>query len=175
MFLWAPGDGSDFFDGGFHIDALVFGLMGEHQNGEIVFDVERDGQAGDIALDHDNLPSMDVSNSPGFCCIIDKSGPQHDRNCITNATSENAAFELDRLGLDHLVQFILRGQPGADDDVLAVTLSVKNTERLICTSEDGGDIEVFDLQQSPPKLVAKGEIDHIGNRTLSQRLKQIVR
>jgi hypothetical protein len=172
MFLWAPGDGSDFFTGGRDWDALVFGLMGEIQDGEVVFDVERDEQPGEIFLDpQTNLPRMDVATSPGFCCVIDPSGPQTDRHCITNATPNDAATELDALGLDHLVQFILRNGPGPDDDALAVTLHVRSVEVLVCTNEAGGAMEVFDLRQSPPTAIS---LDQVPSRTLRERLQQII-
>ena len=32
VFIWAPGDGSDFFDGGDGVDVLVFGVLGERRD-----------------------------------------------------------------------------------------------------------------------------------------------
>ena len=146
LFMWAPGDGSDFFQGGPGLDALVLGLMGEIENGQLVFRVSNDQQAGEIYFDpYTNLPVMDVTNSPGFCEVIDDS------------SAWDSQQELDELDLDHLVRFFIRsvaddfeaGEQDTDNG-LRVTIHLANVEYLICTSRDGGHIEVWDLQQSPP-------------------------
>ena len=75
-------------------DAVVFGVVGEVENGELVFKVSNDQQAGIVGVDATtNLPFVDVTNSPGFCEVIDK-----------DSSAESKA-ELDALGLDHLVRF----------------------------------------------------------------------
>ncbi len=146
VFVWSPGDGSDFFDGGSGTDALVLGLMGEIENGQLVFRVSTDQQAGDVFVDPaTGLPQVDVTNSPGFCEVVDDS------------TDANSAAELDALGLDHLVRFSIRGIRDAfeagqqtTDNGLRVTLHLKDVEILVCTGRDGGVIEAFSLVTSPP-------------------------
>ncbi len=146
IFLWSPGDGSDYFNGGPGTDTLVFGLMGEVENGQTVFRVSTDQLPGDVFIDPSTgLPQMDVTNSPGFCEVIDDS------------TAPGAAAELDALGLDHLVQFSIRGVRDAfeagqqtTDNGLRVTLHLKDVEVLICTGRNGGVVEAFLLTTSPP-------------------------
>ena len=84
IFIWAPGDGSDFFDGGKGTDVLVVGLT-DRTNGEVTLDPES------------KLPGVEVTNSPGFCRIVDPS------------SSPSAVSDLGALGLDRLVQFVARG------------------------------------------------------------------
>lgn len=151
IFMWSPGDGSDRFDGGSGLDTLVFGLMGEKDaNGKLVFKVSNDQKAGDVFLDpyRFGLPKMDVTNSPGFCKIIDRS------------SSSNAWAELQKIDSTHLAQFIIRGvnqdfvnKKQTTDNGLRVTLSLKDVEFLVCASQAGGKIEAWDLRQSPPKLI----------------------
>lgn len=149
VFVWAPGDGSDFFDGGPGIDVVIFGLVGEVENGQTVFRVSNDQMAGDVFIDPvTGLPQVDVTNSPGFCEIIDDS------------SSALADVELDDLGLDHLVRFSIRGIRNAfeagqqtTDNGVRVTLHLKDVEVLICTSRSGGQIEAFNLTTSPPTLL----------------------
>ena len=93
IFTWKPDDGSYFFDGGSSQDAIVFGLTGELVDGLPEFSVIDDGQAGELFIDPDTgLPKVDVTNSPGFCEIVD------------DQTSVDAAEQLDALGIDHLVR-----------------------------------------------------------------------
>ncbi len=166
IFIWKPGDGSDFFDGGNRQDAIVFGLTGEHVDGSAEFQVVNDGQAGELFIDpHTQLPKVDVTNSPGFCEIVDAS------------SSVEAAEELEALGLDHLVRFSLRGvrdafEAGqqADDNGLRVTLHLKDVEVLVCTSREGGEIELFDLSVSPAQPIAWRHL----NERLRKRLVDIV-
>jgi hypothetical protein len=146
IFIWAPGDGSDFFDGGQDADVLILGLVAELEDGQEVFRVATDQLAGDVILDATtNLPRVDVTGSPGFCTVIDAS------------TSAEAAAALMALDLDQLVRFSIRGiadafEAGdqADDNGLRVTVHLKDVEYLICTSRAGGEIEAFDLRTSPP-------------------------
>lgn len=150
VFLWAPGDGSDRFDGGSGLDTVVFGLIGEKdEKGNTVFKVSNDQKAGEVALDgYLGLPRMNVSGSPGFCQVIDRS------------SSANAGQELQKIDADHLVRFFIRavnqsfknGQQ-KDDNGLRVTLTLKDVEFLVCTNEEGGKIAAFDLRTSPPRSV----------------------
>ena len=147
VFLWSPGDGSDLFDGGpGRFDTIIFGLLGEIIDGELNFGVRFDQQAGNVFVDAETgLPAMDVPGSPGFCEVVDRSD------------GEEVAAELDRLGLDHLVRFRLRGLANSfeageqdTDNGVRVTLHLKDVEFVICTTREGGDFEIIDLTQTPP-------------------------
>lgn len=152
IFIWKPGDGSDLFNGGSGLDIVVFGLIGEVVDGQVEFKVSKDQQSGEVAIDPKTyLPLVDVSNSPGFCDVIDES------------SSSEAGAELDALNLDHLVRFSLRKQANEfetgvqdTDNGLRVTLHLKSVELLICTSRDGGGLEVIDLTHSPARVIATG-------------------
>ena len=165
VFLWAPGDGSDFFHGGRDVDAVVFGLMGEIEDGETVFRVSTDQQAGVIDIDRaTNLPTVDVTNSPGFCEVIDR-------------TAFEDEVALEELGIDHLVRFFIRGvaQSFADgtqteDNGLRVTLHLQDVEVLVCTAEEGGAIELLDLTVNPPAPIGWSDL----KPQLRKRLEAIV-
>ena len=173
IFMWAPGDGSDLFEGGKGQDAVLFGKIGEiAENGNIEFNVSPPGTPGSQDSDPiflnplTNLPLMDVSGSPGFCEIIDES----------NAEGGKAA--LDALGIDHLVKFLIRGVANAfsdgtqnTDNGLRVTLHLKDVETLVCTNRDGGLVQVYDLTISPPHEI---DINQIQNKTLRKRIKAMV-
>ncbi len=175
IFIWKPGDGSDLFIGGPGHDVVVFGVTGEVVNGNVEFKVLNDQKSAEVALDPSSkLPRVDVTNSPGFCDVIDKS------------SSPEAEDELEALGLRHLVRFSLRGvandfEAGVqnEDNGLRVTLHLNSVETLVCTNRDGGQIEVFDLTSTPARLVASGvssqELrEQIRSKRLRQRLEQIV-
>ncbi|MEE9424663.1 MAG: hypothetical protein V3V18_06755 [Methylococcales bacterium] len=150
IFIWKPGDGSDLWNGGPGLDVVVFGLIGEVVDGNVEFKVLNDQKTGEVAIDPTtNLPLVDVSNSPGFCDVIDDS------------FSAEAKAELDALNLDHLVRFSLRKQADEfatevqnTDNGLRVTLHLKSVEILVCTNRDGGQIEVIDLTSTPPRVIA---------------------
>ena len=166
MFIWKPGDGSDFFDGGRHQDAVVFGVTGELVDGAAEFQVVNNGMAGELFIDpHPQLPQVDVTHSPGFCEIIDAS------------SSVDAAEELAQLGIEHLVRFSIRGVRDAFeageqsiDNGLRVTLHLKDVEVLVCTSRHGGEIEIFDLTVSPAQPISTRHL----KRSLQKRLNDIV-
>jgi len=164
IFIWAPGDGSDFYDGGEGIDVVAFGVLGEERdsdsgtNGAPFFNVNPPGTDGSLNFDGifldptTYLPTLSVSTSPGFCTVLDAS---------TNPT------ELATLSLDHLVRFSLRGiandfDAGArtDDDGLRVSLSLRNVEYVVCTKRevvDGAGVEnidVLDITTNPPTLAS---------------------
>lgn len=159
-FIWAPGDGSDFFDGGPGIDVVIFGVLGEERDsdgntvGAPFFNVNPGGTAGSFDFDgiflnaDTKLPSVSASTSPGFCTVLDQT---------TNPT------ELAALSLNHLVRFSLRGIANAfdsaartDDDGLRVAVHLRNTEFVVCTKRDviadGGNenIEVLNITTYPP-------------------------
>ncbi len=175
IFIWKPGDGSDLFMGGPGHDVVVFGLIGEDVNGTAEFKVLNDQKSAKVAVDSTTqLPLVDVSNSPGFCDVIDKS------------SSPDAKKELAALGLNHLVRFSLRGianefESGVqkEDNGLRVTLHLRNVETLVCTNRAGGQIEVFDLTATPPRLIANGVTNQelkqgIRSNRLRKRLEKIV-
>lgn len=156
-FIWAPGDGSDFFDGGEGTDVLIFGVLGESKdaagntNGAPFFVVSPPNKPGSqdfdgIALDANNQPTVSVSGSPGFCSFVD---------AVANKN------EFAQLNIDHIVRFSLRGIANAfdagerdDDDGLRVAVTLKNTEFVVCTTRvidennSENNIEVFDVRNA---------------------------
>ncbi len=173
IFMWAPGDGSDRFEGGPGRDAVLFGLIGEiGENQEIQFKVDLPntpdtGDSDPIFLNSfTNLPLMNVSKSPGFCEVVDGS----------NAVNGKEA--LDELDVDHLVKFFIRAAADAFesglqdiDNGLRVTLHLKDVETLVCTNREGDSIQVYDLTQEPAQLI---DIEDIKNNKLRNRIKAIV-
>ena len=156
-FMWAPGDGSDYFNGGpGDKDVLMFGPLGEQVAGSAdpVFAVQNDQNADPLFMDAvTGLPVMNVSGSPGFCEVIDAS------------TSTAAADALASLGLDHLIRFVIRGLADSfaagsqsDDNGVRVTIHTKGVEYLVCTSRNGGQVEVLDLTSTPPKAAQIGDL-----------------
>ncbi|MFK8080904.1 MAG: calcium-binding protein [Granulosicoccus sp.] len=159
VFMWAPGDGNDFFDGGQGDDVVMFGLIGEQRDtdgntvGAPFFNVNP--PTGDGSQDFDGiyvdpssgLPVMNVAGGPGFCDVVDYSGSE--------------ATELSALGLDHLARFILRG-PAADagnpDTGLRIALHLKSTEYLVCGGANAGEIVALDLRTSPPTPIDVSEL-----------------
>ena len=153
VFLWQPGDGSDFFDGGRQTDAIVFGNITIDEESELP-----------LLFSDTGLPEIDVTNVGGFCEVVD------------GAAADDAAA-LEELGLDHLVRFFARGEADNGDEDgdngLRVTLHLIDVEYVVCGPRDaGGPIEIFDLRVSPPALV--DDIDDIGNERLRTRLQDIV-
>jgi Ca2+-binding RTX toxin-like protein len=150
IFLWSPGDGSDRFDGGPGEDTLVFGLLGEDDGaGNPIFAVSNNQQTAQVWLDPVGLPRMDVTNSPGFCRIIDSS------------TSANAAQELAQIGATRVAQFIIRSVNQnfvngnqTTDNGLRVSLHLTGVEYVVCASQAGGVIEAFDLRTQPATPIA---------------------
>jgi hypothetical protein len=160
LFVWAPGDGSDFFDGGDGIDVVVFGILGELKNadgtteGAPFFNVNAKGEGSQdfdgIYLDAYNQPQIRVSNTPGFCSLVN---------------TQTYADELAILDIDQIVRFSLRGIANAfdagdrlDDDGLRVAVSLKNTEFVVCTQRDFDaengleNVEVLDIRSGVPVL-----------------------
>lgn len=171
IFIWKPGDGSDFFEGGKGVDVVVFGVAGEISGGRVKFEVLNDQKAGRLAIaKRTHLPYVDVSNSPGFCNVIDKS------------TTIDAAKQLRALRLDNLVQFSIRGIADSfasgeqdKDNGLRVTLHLKSVEILVCTNREGGEIEIVDLTKSPARKITWDNLAHPRYRKLVKRLRKIVR
>ena len=152
IFIWAPGDGNDFFDGGEDTDVLVLGLIGENRDaggneeGAPFFAVSNNQDFDGIYLDDNNYPVVDVANGPGFCEIVEQ-----------DATYAEALAELN---IDHLVRFVLRGKRAAflasletetplEDDGLRIAMHIKNVEYLVCGGTDPGSVKVFDLRAVP--------------------------
>ncbi len=158
-FIWAPGDGNDFLDGGEDIDVVILGVVGEAQDasgnteGAPFFAVNPPNTAGSldfdgIHLDANNQPIVDVSGSPGFCTFVD-------------AVVNEGLFQ--QLNIDHIVRFSIRGIANQfdageriDDDGLRVALTLKNIEFVVCAKRDldtldnANNIEVFDISGPTP-------------------------
>jgi Ca2+-binding RTX toxin-like protein len=143
-FIWTPGDGNDYYNGGSGIDVIIFGKGSEKDGqGGVKFTVEKDQNFDGIFIDpNTKLPLVDVTGSPGFCTILDGS-------------NQNPA-DLAKIGVDHLVRFTLRGKADTfdagtqkEDNGLRVTLHLKAVEYIVCTSRSGGEIEVFDITKQP--------------------------
>ena len=65
VFLWQPGDGSDFFDGSPQSDAVVFGNI----------QIDEDQEGVPFLEPHTHLPVIDVTNNGGFCEVVDGDHP----------------------------------------------------------------------------------------------------
>ncbi len=169
VFIWAPGDGNDFFDGGDGTDVLIMGVLGEKKDsngltaGAPFFNVNPPGpdkigsqDFDGIYLNDQNQPTVRVSASPGFCSLVDA-----------------AAYktELDLLGLNQIVRFSLRSIANdfnagvkTTDDGLRVAISTKNVEYLVCTKrtivEGAGvdNIEVLNLTTTPPTVALLSDL-----------------
>ena len=173
IFMWAPGDGSDRFEGGPGRDAVMFGLIGEigdNQNIQFTVDLPGTPDTGDfdpIFLNPlTNLPLMNVSGSPGFCEVIDGSNAVNGPSALKDAD------------VDRLVKFFIRAAANsfedgtqAIDNGLRVTLHLKDVETLVCTNRDGGLIQVYDLTKEPAQLI---DVDDIQNKKLRNRIKAII-
>ncbi len=165
VFLWAPGDGNDFFDGGPGLDVVFLSLIGESRDahgetyGAPFFAVSPPGTPGTQDFDgiHEvepGIPVVNFINSPGFCEIVE-------------GDEQNQAG-LDELNIDHLIRFVLRGPranfleeveygiaPELLDDGLRVALHLKNVEFLACTGREGNrDVRIFDLREIPAQEVS---------------------
>ena len=161
-FIWAPGDGNDFFDGGPGLDVVFLTLIGESKdnNGESVgapfFSVNPPSKAGSQDFDgifeqSPGVPVINVAGGPGFCEVIER--------------DEKNRQGLEDLGLDHLVRFILRGprtafdaadssvDPATLDDGLRIALHLKNVEFLVCAGKTADTIRVLDLRVVPAQEV----------------------
>ena len=162
LFVWTPGDGSDFFDGGDGIDVVVFGILGELRNedntisSEPIFSVNASGTFDGIFLDAYNQPQIRVSNTPGFCSLVN---------------AQNYVDEFELLDIDQIVRFSLRGFADAfdagersDDDGLRVSVTLKNTEFVVCTQRDFdaenglGNVEVLDIRSGVPILASLSDL-----------------
>lgn len=138
VFIWTPGDGSDFFDGGEGKDVIILGIVGELKDadgsteGAPFFNVNPSGEGSKdfdgIYTDENGQPKIRVSNSPGFCSLID---------------TQVYADELAELELDQIIRFTIRDIANAfdagvrsDDDGLRVAVSLKNIEYVVCTRRD---------------------------------------
>jgi len=165
ILIWGVGDGSDLLDGGPGEDVLILGLVGEVENGQTVFRVSQDEQAGEVFIDPaTQLPAVDVTSAPGFCAIADR------------FHTADASEQLQALGLHHLVRFFLREQANSFkageqnvDNGLRQTMHLKDIEFLLCPTRAGGAMELLDLTVSPPAVTEMTTL------VLNQRLQLIVR
>jgi hypothetical protein len=169
--IWSPGDGSDYVDGGDGIDVLIFGVLGEAKDdsgsteGAPFFSVNPPSTAGSqdfdgVFLDENNQPTVRVSESPGFCTVLD-------------AVANESSYQ--QLKIDNIVQFSIRSIADqfdagtkTDDDGLRVSLTLKNTEYVVCTkreldaSNSENNIEVLDISGPTPVVAALADLpEHI--------------
>jgi len=158
VFLWAPGDGNDFFDGGEGADVVMLGLIGEQRDadgseaGAPFFNVNPPAGSGSQDFDgiyidpSSGLPVMDVAGGPGSCEVVDDA---------------DGGAGLDAMNLDHLARFSLRG-PAADasnpDTGLRIALHLRSTEYLVCGGANAGEIVALDLRTSPPTPIDVSEL-----------------
>lgn len=140
--LWAPGDGSDAFIGGFGLqDAQVFGLIDrDSSNVPVLTPVNG-------IFSETGVPTANVSGSPGFCTLDD--------------------VEDTDLGFDYLVRFFVRATGN-----LAVTIRLKDVEQVFCTSEAGGEITYADLTAEYPsfEVVSALEVEEL-NPTVNRIIR----
>ncbi len=162
-FIWAPGDGNDFFDGGDGIDVVLFGVVGESTapDGNTVnppfFAVNPPGTQGSGDFDGIHLvggePVLNIAGGPGFCEIVEKDA--------------NNTTALDSLNIDHAIRFVLRGprsnfdaavqaNPNIDTDTLdtglRIAVQLRNVEFLVCAGQTANTLQVFDLTQVPAQI-----------------------
>ncbi len=179
-FLWAPGDGNDFFDGGPGEDVLFMTLIGEQRDadgetqGAPFFNVSPPNTVG--ARDFDGIfesspgtPVINVAGGPGFCELIEKD-------------DQNQAG-LEELNLDNLVQFILRGpraafeaadpntDPNTLDNGLRVAIHLKNVEYLVCAGQTSGTVSILDLRSVPAQEIDASQLPAVAYALLSNAVQ----
>lgn len=175
-FLWAPGDGNDFFDGGPGQDVLFMTLIGETRgpNGETegspFFNVSPPGRPGTQDFDGifqttTGMPVIDVAAGPGFCELVEP--------------DEQNQAGLNELNLDHLVRFVLRGprstfeaadtsiDPATLDDGLRVAIHLKNVEFLVCAGQTSDTVKILDLRSIPAQEVDISQLPLVAAELLS--------
>jgi hypothetical protein len=157
IFIWAPGDGNDYFNGGDDTDVLILGLIGENKSptnntdAAPYFAVSAPGNPGTgdfdgVFLDDTGLPQVNVASGPGFCEIVEK--------------NEAYSDALDALKVDHLIRFVLRGKRSSflasqetdtplADDGLRIAMHINEVEFLVCGGEEAGTVKIFDLSVVP--------------------------
>ena len=168
IFIWKPGDGSDLFRGGPGTDIVVFGITAEQVGNVRKFEVLNDQKSAKVSLNgKTKLPKVDVTNSPGFCEVVDKN------------SEPDAKKQLNALNLDHLVKFFIRSvaddfdrKVQTTDNGLRVTLHLNQVEFLVCTERLGGAIEIVDLRQSPPARVTLRDVP---SRLMRHRIRLITK
>jgi hypothetical protein len=179
-FLWAPGDGNDFFDGGLGQDVLFMTLVGEKQNaageteGAPFFGVTPPNVSGSRDFDGifevtPGIPVLNVAGGPGFCELVEKDS--------TNQTA------LEEIGLDHLVRFSLRGPRAAFDDAdpsvdldtidsgLRVAIHLKNVEFLVCGTQTAGGVQILDLRTVPAQEVDASSLPPLAAQLLNDAVQ----
>lgn len=180
-FLWSPGDGNDFFDGGPGLDVLFVTLIGESKDlndeseGAPFFAVSPPGTTGATSFDGvyevmPGVPVINVADAPGFCEVVE-----------ADATNQQG---LEELGLDHLVRFILSGpraifdaadpsvvDPATLDDGLRVAIHLRNVEFLVCAGESTGTTRILDLTTTPAQDVDIYSLPENARSLLLQSIK----
>ena len=163
LFVWAPGDGTDFIDFGRGNDILLVGVFGLQNGNDLIFPINNTQRFLKPFLDPTTgFPIVDALNAPGFCEILDDSD------------SAGTAKGLSELGIENVVRFVLRQvrndfENGVQntDNGLRVSLHVKGLELLICANRDGSAIDVIDLRVNPPSIKPIG--------SAPQKIKNILR
>src|SRR5262245_2886938 len=118
--LWAPGDGSEVFDGGPGVDALIFGATDREENADPATGVRLPKLLDGVEGFPQGIPTANVSGLTNFCTV---------------EASPSA-------GYDYFVRF-----RNAAGNILA-TVRVLDVEQVFCSQ--GGGIAFADLTQSSP-------------------------
>ena len=120
MNLWAPGDGSEVFDGGPGVDALIFGATDREVNADPATGVRLPTLLAGVDGFPQGIPTANVSGLTNSCTIEASPSP----------------------GYDYFVRF-----RNAAGNILA-TVRVRDVEQVFCSQ--GGGIAFADLSQSSP-------------------------
>jgi len=118
--LWAPGDGSEVFDGGPGVDALIFGATDREVNADPATGVRLPTLLAGVDGFPQGIPTANVSGLTNSCTIEASPSP----------------------GYDYFVRF-----RNAAGNILA-TVRVRDVEQVFCSQ--GGGIAFADLSQSSP-------------------------
>ena len=124
--LWAPGDGSEAFDGGPGLDAIVFGATDRNDIADPATGVRLPRLLGGVPGFPQGFVTADVSGLANFCTLENSPSPGY--------------------------QVLVRFHAAATGNILA-TVRVKGVEQVFCTGQ-GGIITFADLAGSSLAFVA---------------------
>jgi RTX calcium-binding nonapeptide repeat (4 copies) len=123
--LWAGGDGSDLFDGGFgRRDALVFGTIDRDAATNVPILSPVDGRHR-----RTGLPTANVTGQAGFCTL-------------------EAVADPEARGFEFLVRFFSKANGN-----LLVTVRTHDVEQVFCTAQDSAAVTFADLTDAKPEFV----------------------
>ena len=125
--LWAPGDGSEAFDGGPGLDAIIFGATEREGVAEPSTGVRLPTLLFGVAGFPQGIITADVSGLGNFCSI---------------EASPSTGY-----------QFLVRFRSAATGNII-VTVRVTDVEQVFCTSQSGGSIAFADLTVPSPAFGA---------------------